>query len=76
MKRRKNYLHTKFIEFLLEDEKLQKIEDEVESDEVDTDDIENNEDTDDATADIVIEKLVQKLIKSNKEFDDIICGQK
>ena len=61
MKRRKNYLHTKFIKFLVESEK-QKLR------EIETDEIED--------ADEVIERLTQQLKNSYKEFDDIIHGRK
>jgi hypothetical protein len=77
MKRRKNYLHTKFIKFLVESEKqkLREVEtDEVEdADEVETDEVETDEVED---ADEVIERLTQRLKNSYKEFDDIIHGRK
>ena len=66
MKRRKNYINTKFIKFLVESEK-EKLR-EVETDEVETDEVED--------ADEVIERLTQQLKNSSKEFDDIIYGRK
>ena len=75
--KRKNYLHTKFLKFLIESEKQsQKENDEI--DEVLPNDIENDEDEiqNNMDADEVIERLVQKLKNSSKEYDDIIYGRK
>ena len=79
MKRRKNYLHTKFIKFLVENEKqILKDTDEVDTDKVDTDEVDTNEveNDDDLDADEVIESLYEKIKRTSKEYDDIIYGRK
>ena len=65
---KKNYLETNFIKFLIESEK--EAQNEVDADEVDADEV----DADDA--DEVIEKLLEKLKNTSKEYDDIIHGRK
>ncbi len=74
----KKHLQTKFLEFLIEDEKQNRKEDEEIIDEVLLDEDENNEDEtqNDFDSDKVIERLVQKLKKTSKEYDDIIYGRK
>ena len=82
-KRRAGFLHTKFIQFLIENEKVKadKVDDEVVIDdeeiddevEIDDDEIDDEVEVD---ADEVIERLVQKLKKTAKEYDDIIQRQK
>ena len=61
----KNYLHTNFLKFLIESEK--EAQNEVDADEVDADEVD---------ADEVIEKLLEKLKNTSKEYDDIIHGRK
>jgi hypothetical protein len=83
MRRRKN-LHTRFIQFLMESEKsnLNQFKDETEIEEVEKngdeimDDEIMDDEKEDVDADEVIERLVLKLKKTNKEFDDIIQGRK
>jgi hypothetical protein len=74
--KRKNYLHTKFLKFLIESEK----ESQKENDDIDKvlpDDIENDDDTEnDLDADDVIERLYERIKKTSKEYDDIIYGRK
>ena len=76
--KRKKYLHTKFLNFLIESEKQSQKENEETIDEVLPDDIETEEDEiqNDMDADEVIESLVQRLKNTSKEFDDIIYGRK
>lgn len=76
--KRKKYLHTKFLNFLIESEKQSHKENEESIDEVLPDDIETEEDEiqNDMDADEVIESLVQRLKNTSKEFDDIIYGRK
>jgi hypothetical protein len=82
MKRRKNYLHTKFIQFLIESENQRLNDDKVIDDENDDEviDDENDDevidDENDDSADEVIERLVNKLKNTSKEYDDIIYGRK
>lgn len=74
MKKRK-YIYTQFVKYLIESEKQKKENDEVE--EVKPDDIETDEVfQDDLDADEIIERLIQKLKNSSKEYDDIIYGRK
>jgi hypothetical protein len=86
MKRRKNYLHTNFIKFLIESESKD-IDDEVKADEViddeniddevKADEVIDDENIDDEVkADEVIERLLTKLKKVSDEYDDIVCGRK
>lgn len=76
--KRKKYLHTKFLNFLIESEKQSQKENEESIDEVLPDDIENEDDEiqNDMDADEVIESLVKRLKNTSKEFDDIIYGRK
>lgn len=76
--KRKKYLHTKFLNFLIESEKQSQKENEETIDEVLPDDIENEDDEiqNDMDADEVIESLVKRLKNTSKEFDDIIYGRK
>lgn len=76
--KRKKYLHTKFLNFLIEREKQSQKENDETIDEVLPDDIETEEDEiqNDMDADEVIESLVQRLKNTSKEFDDIIYGRK
>lgn len=86
MRRRRN-LHTRFIQFLMESEKSNLNQFKNKTDEKDMEEAENIGDTmeqeidaddekDEVDADEVIERLVLKLNKSEKEFDDIIHGRK
>ncbi len=65
--KRKRYLHTKFVKFLIESERQaqKEIQDENEEDEVQ-----------ELDADEVIERLVQSHKKLKKEYDDIVYGRK
>jgi pantothenate kinase len=83
MRRRRN-LHTRFIQFLMESEKsnLNQFKDETDMEEVEKigdtmeDEVDADDEKDEVDADEVIERLVQKLNKSKKEYDDIIHGRK
>jgi hypothetical protein len=83
MKKRRGYLQTKFIQFLIENEKVKadKMDDEIEddADEVDDeieDDADEVDDEIEDDADEVIERLVQKLRNTAKQYDDILQRQK
>jgi hypothetical protein len=81
MKRRKNYLQTKFIQFLIENENKkiedEDIDDEIKADEDIDDEIKADEDIDDEVkADEVIERLLNKLKNVSNEYDDIVYGRK
>ncbi len=68
--KRKNYLQTKFIKFLIESEN-QAENDEI-IDEVKPDEVEN----DDLDADEIIEHLIQKQKNISQEYDDLLYGRK
>jgi uncharacterized membrane protein len=71
--KRKKYLHTKFLKFLIESEKqAQKENDENESDEQEIQDVEIQDET---NADEIIESLIQRQKNISKEFDDILHGR-
>lgn len=71
--KKKKHLLTKFLEFLNEEEKQNRKEDKEIIDEVLLDEDETQNDFD---ADKIIERLVQKIKKTSKEYDDIIYGRK
>ena len=82
--KRKRYLHTKFVKFLIESERQaqKEIQDEIEEDEVqelDADEVQDEIEEDEVQeldADEVIERLVQSHKKLKKEYDDIVYGRK
>jgi len=65
--KRKKYLQTKFIKFLIENEKQSENE---------NDDIIDEVENDDLDADEIIEHLIQKQKNVSQEYDDIIYGRK
>lgn len=77
--RKKKYLHTNFLKFLVESERQQtqdEVQDEVQ--ELDTDEVQNETEEDEVQeldADEIIERLVQSHKKLKKEYDDIISGR-
>lgn len=70
--KRKNYLQTKFIKFLIESENQAENENDEIIEEVKPDEVEN----DDLGVDEIIEHLIQKQKNISKEYDDIISERK
>ena len=80
--KRKKYLHTNFLKFLIESERQaqKEVQDEIEEDEVQPDEvqdeIEEEDEVQELDADEIIERLVQSHKKLKKEYDDIVSGRK
>lgn len=75
--KRKKYLHTNFLKFLIESERQaqKEVQDEIEEDEVQSE-IEDEDEVQELDADEIIERLVQSHKKLKKEYDDIVSGRK
>ena len=78
--KRKKYLHTNFLKFLIESERQaqKEVQNEIEEDEVQEleDEIEEEDEVQELDADEIIERLVQSHKKLKKEYDDIVSGRK
>jgi hypothetical protein len=80
--KKKQYLHTEFLKFLIESEVLKRKEkvgvekDKTELDEVLPDKEIEDDTEDELDADKVIEKLIQRQNKYKKEYEDILYGRK
>lgn len=74
--KRKEYIQTQFIKFLIDSEKQQKENDKIEEvkpDEVETDEVQNEDELD---ADEIIERLIQRKNNISQEYDDLLHGRK